>query len=197
MARPDDLGLGQIELDDLVPTLVALKKAGLSVGDMNWLRKPGNAAVVKTFMRRQQGAPISTLLDMILAAGIDCRDARSYIPSEYFEVDPERFSAGGGKVICFDRYDMTQGTVLAEVEAMSCVSGSIETLLAYGAEHPENSDDWDYGIRALGSPWTTDCRLPIPCLRRVCGERSLTMIHHFPKESFGPHDRFLVVSKLT
>lgn len=117
--------LDRIGFHELAPTIRALGDAGVTTDDADWLRSPGNAAVLSAFLREKRGLadnrePAVKATEHATDHPIDC-EATPMIP-EGWRVEPEDQLAGavGGKLL----WDKTKiALFLAERQKKGLIGG--------------------------------------------------------------------------
>ncbi len=142
-----------------------------------------------TQLERMRGA--RTLADMITAGGYGWVD--SDITEKHFPVKPERFTTSGLEIIHFNKW-MTTAQVEAELDKRGIRPATIEELLAYGAENPE--EQRKHFIIALGSSWVLpDGGRDVPYLFEDGDGRKLNLLWDRPGYRWRGGALFLVVRK--
>ena len=136
--------------------------------------------------------PPRTLEEMITAGHYEDIDPK--LNEKNFLVSPARFTAKDAIIVTIDREMLTED-VVAEIDRRGLRPATIETLLAYGAEHPDEQRDGP--IAALGSTFRSKetGEIGTPCLRGLLGGRDLGLSWHASSEEWRDSYRFLAVPK--
>lgn len=137
------------------------------------------------------GPAVRNLADMVAAGHYD--RANPEVNERNFTVKPERFTTEGVQAISLGR-TMSTAEVLAELDRRGVRSATVEQLLAYGAEHPD--EQLKNPIVALGSSLLSPFGYILaPVLTKGAEGRVLSLPWVGPGPVWFAAHRFLVVPK--
>ncbi len=137
------------------------------------------------------GSKVKNLAQMVALGNYDY--VNEDIVERNFPTDPVRFTTGGTKVFLLS-HEMTTARLKETMVGNGCEPGLIESLLAYGAEHPE--EQRDHPIVALGSSWvSSNGHRYVPYLYGGRSQRGLHLDRGGSERRWGTDCRFLARCK--